>query len=65
MYTKSSALRMQNTKKIFGEAEAQFRKTRKERFEAGGSTRAINGQENSLKQIFMKRLNGMPSSRFV
>ena len=37
------------TKKIFGEAEAQFRKTRMERFETGGSTRAINGQENSLK----------------
>lgn len=64
LYTKSSALRMNQTKKIFGEVEDNFKKARKERIGAG-SNRAIHAQENSLKQIFMSRINGMQSSRFV
>ena len=48
-YTKSSALRMNHTKNLFGEAEENFRKARKEKSLAGGSKRGSNGQENSLK----------------
>lgn len=43
-YTKSSALRMNNTKSLFGEAEEKFRRARRERSNFGGFQ-----QENSLK----------------
>ena len=57
---------MNHTKNLFGEAEENFKKARKERSLIAHSKKdIINGQENSLKQMFLNRLNGMPSSRFV